>query len=82
MGAKYAEEWDPRDPKMLMHILRNPGDMFVPEEPTPPFLVHAKRLGGWINPNLLSICLDTCWDFGGCPVQSQDMDLMILVCPS
>lgn len=53
-GVKYSEEWDACDSKTLVHILRNPGDMFVTEEPRPLVPVHAKRQGGWINPNLLS----------------------------
>lgn len=62
MSAKYSEQWDAWDLKMLMHILRNPEDMFVTEEPRPPVPVRAKRLEGWINPNLLS---NSVWTRGG-----------------
>lgn len=30
---------------------------------------------------LVQTCLDMWWDFWGCPVQSEDMDLMILAHP-
>lgn len=62
MGAKYSEEWDAWDPKTLMHILRHPGDVFVPEEPRPLVPVHAERPGEWINPNLSS---KPVWTHGG-----------------